>query len=178
MPIPDTPAIPANAPAQRPVAASATNPADTSSASDPAQPIPGFTATPQAFTYDEFIAAVIDGNLAYAAQRYNVDIARAQLAAATLVPNPSLQLYGNRDLTYHDAHGVGTDGERVLLRQVESRSGGLTQTLELGGKRTWRIRVADQTLQATAANLEDFLRNLKADASEAFVLALATKATV
>ena len=137
-----------------------------------------FAATPQSLTYDEFIAAVIDGNLGYAAQRYNVDIARAQLAAATLLPNPSLQLYGNRDLTYHDAHGIGTDGERVLLRQVESRSGGLTQTLELGGKRTWRIRVADQTLQATAANLDDFLRNLKADASEAFVLALATKATV
>jgi cobalt-zinc-cadmium efflux system outer membrane protein len=55
---------------------------------------------------------------------------------------------------------------------------GLDQTIEYFGKRKWRIRTADQAYRAAAATLEDFLRNLKLDASEAFVTALATQRTL
>lgn len=128
--------------------------------------------------YDEFIHEVLQSNLDYAAQRYNVDVAQAQLEASRLLPNPTLQLAGDRDLTYHDRYATGTDGQPALLRQVEAQSIGLTQSLPLGGKRKWRIRVAEQTYRAAAATVDDFLRNLKVDASEAFAEALATQKTV
>ena len=132
---------------------------------------------PGDLTYDRFIAAVMEENLDYAAQRYNIEVAKAESAAARLLPNPSLQWSGDRDLSYHDAHGVGSDGERTLLRQVESHGAGLTETVPLGGKRKWRIRAAEASYRATSATVDDFLRNLKVDASEAFVAALSTQAT-
>jgi cobalt-zinc-cadmium efflux system outer membrane protein len=48
------------------------------------------------------------------------------------------------------------------------------QTIELGRKRKYRILGARQSFAAAAATLEDFLRNLKLDASAAFADALAT----
>lgn len=134
--------------------------------------------TTQDLAYDEFIREVLQANLDYVAQRYNVDIAKAQLEGAKLLPNPTLELDGNRDLTYHNRYATGADGQPALLRQVESRSIGLTETLPLGGKRKWRIRVAEQTYRAAAATVDDFLRNLKIDASEAFAEALSTQRAV
>lgn len=132
----------------------------------------------QELGYDEFIREVLQANLDYAAQRYNVDVAKAQLEASKLLPNPTLQLTGDRDLTYHDQYATGTDGKPALLRQVETQSIGLTQTVPLGGKRKWRIRVAEQSYRAAAATVDDFLRTLTVDASEAFAEALATQRTV
>jgi len=129
-------------------------------------------------TFPEFLNEVAQANLDYAAQRYNVDIAKAAIAIAKEFPNPTLQLNGDRDLTFHNKYGVGTDGKPALLRQVESRGVGLTQTIEYFGKRKWRIRTADHAYHAAAATLEDFLRNLKLDASEAFAEALATQRTL
>lgn len=142
-----------------------------------------WTVTPspvseQPLDYDSFIREVLQANLDYAAQRYNVDIAKAQLGAARLLPNPTIALDGNRDLTYHNKYATGSNGEPALLRQVESRSVGITETLQLGGKRKWRVRVADETYRAAAATVDDFFRNLKIDASEAFADALATQRTV
>jgi cobalt-zinc-cadmium efflux system outer membrane protein len=51
----------------------------------------------------------------------------------------------------------------------------LDQTIEYFGKRKWRIRTADQAYHAAAATLEDFLRNLKLDAAEAYITALAAQ---
>jgi outer membrane protein, heavy metal efflux system len=136
------------------------------------------TPATEELTYEAFIREVVEANLDYAAQQFNVDIAQAQLAAAKLLPNPSLGLDGTRDLTFHNRHGSGTDDKPALLRQVESRSIGITQTVELGGKRKWRTRVADQNYRAAAATVDDFLRNLKIDASEAFAEALRTQNVV
>jgi cobalt-zinc-cadmium efflux system outer membrane protein len=103
-------------------------------------------------------------NLDYAAQRYNVDIARAAVAVAKEFPNPNLNLGGGRDLRFR--------GSQAL---PEPASVGVDQSLEYLGKRKWRIRTADQSYRAAAATLEDFLRNLKLDASEAYVAALAAQ---
>jgi hypothetical protein len=50
------------------------------------------TPASEELTYDAFIREVVEANLDYAAQRYNVDVAQAQLAAAKLIPNPTMDL--------------------------------------------------------------------------------------
>jgi len=115
----------------------------------------------------DFLNEVAVGNLDYAAQRYNVDIAKAAVAIAREFPNPNLNLGDGRDLRFHGAQAL-----------PEPASVGIDQTIEYFGKRKWRIRTADQAYHAAAATLEDFLRNLKLDASEAFVTALAAQRTL
>jgi len=93
--------------------------------------------------------------------------ARAAVAIAREFPNPNLNLGDSRDLRYH--------GSQAL---PEPAGVGLDQTFEYSGKRKWRIRTADQAYRAAAATLEDFLRNLKLDAAEAYVTALAAQRTL
>jgi cobalt-zinc-cadmium efflux system outer membrane protein len=135
-------------------------------------------AAEQTLTWPMFIREVLAANLDYAAQRYNVDMAQADAEAARLLPNPTLSLSGDRDLNFHNRYGTGTDSQPALLRQVENRSIGLDETVEWPGKRHWRIKMADQTLRAAAATLQDFLRNLRLDAAAAFADALLAQRTV
>ncbi len=118
-------------------------------------------------SFDEFLNEVAVVNLDYAAQRYNVDIAKAAVAIAKEFPNPNLNLGDSRDLRFH--------GSQALPEPVGI---GIDQPVEFFGKRKWRIRTADHAYRATAATLEDFLRNLKLDASEAFVATLAAQRTL
>jgi len=134
---------------------------------NPAAPLASWTVTnslpaTNEITFDQFLHEVAAGNLDYAAQRYNVDIAKAGVAVAKEFPNPNLNLGDGRDLRFH--------GSQAL---PEPAGVGLDQTVEYFGKRKWRIRAADQAYRAAGATLEDFLRNLKLDASEAFIAALA-----
>ena len=117
-------------------------------------------------------------NLGYAAERFSVDIAKAEAEAAKLLPNPTLDLAADRDLTLRGKREDDGTGSFLPQTMPESRSIGLTQTIELGGKRTWRSRAAEQTYLATAASLQDFLLNLKLDASAAFVDALSARRTL
>ena len=118
-------------------------------------------------TFDEFLNEVAVANLDYAAQRYNVDIAKAAVAIAKEFPNPNLNLGDGRDLRFHGSQSL-----------PEPAGIGIDQPVEFYGKRKWRIRTADHAYRAAAATLEDFLRNLKLDASEAFVAALAAQRTL
>jgi cobalt-zinc-cadmium efflux system outer membrane protein len=136
---------------------------------NPAAPNPDWVITSSVpatneITFDEFLNEVAVGNLDYAAQRYNVDIAKAAVAIAREFPNPNLNLGDSRDLRFH--------GPQALPQPA---SAGLDQTVEYFGKRKWRLRTADQAYRSAAASLEDFLRNLKLDAAEAYVTALAAQ---
>ena len=112
-------------------------------------------------TLDQFLSEVAAANLDYAAQRYNVSIAEAAIAAAREFPNPTLQLNGGRDVTH--------SGDQEMPATVGAA---LVQTFEVGGKRKYRIRGARQAYAAAAATLQEFLRNLKLDAAAAFADAL------
>src|SRR5581483_704857 len=129
----------------------------------------------QELSWPMFIREVLASNLDYAAARYNVDMAQADAVAARLLPNPTLNLAGDRDLNFHGKYAAGTDGRPARLQQPENRAIGIDQTVEWWGKRHWRIKAADQSLRAAAATLEDFLRNLKLDAAAAFADALAAQ---
>src|SRR5947209_2456199 len=61
-------------------------------------------------SFDEFMTEVLAGNLDYAAQRFNVEIAQADAAAAHLLPNPTLGLNANRDLTFHGKTALDQNG--------------------------------------------------------------------
>jgi cobalt-zinc-cadmium efflux system outer membrane protein len=97
-----------------------------------------------------------------AAARYNVSIAEAQLVAARVFPNPTLNGgTSGRDVTH-----------RGELREPANDDAGVTQTIELGGKRRKRVAVAQANLAQAAATLEDFFRMLRGNAATAFVDAL------
>ncbi len=128
-------------------------------------PVPPAGSVTNELAYTAFLSEVLSANLNYAAQRYNVSIAQAALEAARVfLPNPTLSLDGARDVTHGDAERMPTTSGFMF-----------TQTIELGGKRRARIRVADLNLRAASATLDDFLRNLRADASAAFVDGLALR---
>jgi cobalt-zinc-cadmium efflux system outer membrane protein len=113
-------------------------------------------------TFAEFLEEVATANLDYAAQRYNVSIARAALAAAKEFQNPTLEVSGGRDVSH--------SGSQQMASTIGAS---LMQTIETGGKRKYRILGARQGYAAASATLEDFLRNLKLDAAAAFADALA-----
>jgi len=121
-------------------------------------------------TLDEFLNEVASANLDYAAQRYNVDIAKAAVAIAREFQNPTLNLGDNHELRFAGRYVNGVDQS-----EPEALNIGLSQTIPIGGKRKWGIRMATQNYHSAAATLDDFVRNLKLNASEAFIGALAAQ---
>lgn len=128
----------------------------------PVLPGGNIVAVTNEITFAEFLNGVAESNLDYAAQRYNVSIAQTAIFMAKEFQNPTLQLSGGRDVTH---------GGRQEMPGVYGAS--LTQTIELSGKRKYRILNSKQNYAAAAATLDEFLRNLKLDAATAFADALA-----
>jgi outer membrane protein, heavy metal efflux system len=113
-------------------------------------------------TLAEFLSKVAAANLDYAAQRYNVSIAKALIAAAKVSPNPTVSLgYTSAD-----------QGQPSIW------SGGVSETIEMGGKRGRRIAVAERNYFTAAATLDDFFRTLRGTAAGAFIDAVADRMIV
>lgn len=112
--------------------------------------------------FNEYMENVKNCNISYLAEKYNVDIADANVKAAKVFPDPELSVsYGNNQ-NWNLQMGYGVDAE-------------LSYTLELGGKRKARIQVAQSEKEMAGALLEDYFRNLRADASIAYMEALKQK---
>ncbi len=109
--------------------------------------------------YPEYLEAVGKGNLLYAAQKFNVDIAFAGIEIAKIFPNP--QLY----------YGYFNNGQ-TRMKTGYGYSVNASTTIELGGKRKARIDLAKNGTELAKAQLEDFFRNLRADATIAYLYAL------
>jgi outer membrane protein, heavy metal efflux system len=135
-----------------PVVAAAAQTAPPASAAGPDEPI----------TFRAFLAEVAASNLDYAAARYNVSIAQAQVLAAQVSPNPSVT--------------AGRSGQDVTdqgdQREPANNDLSLSQTIELGGKRGKRVAVAKANLAQAAATAEDFFRTLRGNAATAYIDAL------
>jgi outer membrane protein, heavy metal efflux system len=106
-------------------------------------------------TFREFMRRVETSNLALAAQRYNVPIARALLVASSVYPDPQVQVGGGGDIT-----GQG---------QVNTVNAAVNQEIVLGGKIGTREDAARATLKSTDAAVADYLRNLRGQAADAFI---------
>ena len=107
-------------------------------------------------TFDKYLDNVKNSNIDYLAEQYNVDIADANVKAAKVFPDPELSVSYANSQNWDLRMGYGIDAE-------------LSYTLELGGKRKARIRVAQSEKEMTLALLEDYFRNLQAEATIAYM---------
>ncbi|MCS6819739.1 MAG: TolC family protein [Chitinophagales bacterium] len=113
-------------------------------------------------TYLDFISNVGKYNYAYAAEKFNVSIAEANVLAAGVFPDPELSF------------GWFDNGQR-RMNMGYGFSSELTWTLELGGKRKARVDLAKSQYELSKYLLEDYFRNLRADATLLFLQALQNK---
>jgi len=116
----------------------------------------------QTLTFEEYMNNVKNNNINYLVEKYNVNIADAGIQAAKVFPDPALSL-------------SATDNQQETLNMGYSFDAALDYTLELGGKRKARIRLAQSQKDLADAQLEDFFRNLQADAVIQYLSALKQK---
>jgi len=107
----------------------------------------------QPITYQEYIKAVEQGNLSYIAEKFNIPIARAEVVAAGEMPDPELEFEAADD----------------------SYSLQLGYTLELGGKRYARRRLARSLASQEELTVTLFFQELRAEATDAFLEAILQK---
>ncbi len=112
--------------------------------------------------YPQYLENVGKDNLLYAAQKFNVDIVFAGIEIAKIFPNPEL---------YYGYINMGQN----RLKAGYGYSVNASTTLELGGKRKARIDLANNSTELAKALLVDFFRNLRADATLAYLNALFQK---
>jgi cobalt-zinc-cadmium efflux system outer membrane protein len=111
-------------------------------------------------TFKTYLQRVGQGNLDLAAQRATVSVAQAQIAVAKVFPDPQVTGgLGQYDLAQNGNNPTGT----TLALNVP---------LQIGGQRGKRIAFAEANLSAAEADLEEFLRGLRADAANAYIDAL------
>ena len=116
-------------------------------------------------TYSEYMKNVREKNIEYIVEKYNVSIAEANTQAAKVMPDPELSLgYEN--------------SQDKTMQMGQSYTAELGYTIELGGKRRARIAVARSEQQMTEALVEDFFRNLRADATLTYIETLKQKELV
>lgn len=112
--------------------------------------------------YADFLSLVGKNNLLYAAEKFNVGIAEAEIEIAKIFPNPQLFFgYFNTNQT-RLALGYG-----YLINA--------SVTIELGGKRKARIDLASNYTELTKVLLENYFKNLRADATLAYLFAIKSK---
>lgn len=117
------------------------------------------------FEFEEFFQNVMINNLELIIEQYDVSIAEAAVVASRVFPDPEIEF---------------------LLHAFEDSDNGFRPTieiemeipLELFGKRRYRIREAQAEAYAQRAQLEDFLRYLRADAGKVFAQALLQQALI
>jgi cobalt-zinc-cadmium efflux system outer membrane protein len=106
-----------------------------------------------------YLTQVGQGNLELAAQRSTVSVARAQIAIARVFPDPVV----TAGLQQIDISGRGNPTASIVQ---------LTVPLQIGGQRGARIALAEANGSASEADLEEFLRGLRAAAASSYVDAL------
>ncbi len=108
-------------------------------------------------TYNDYLQRVTNENIAYAAERLNISIAEANAEAARIFNDPTLEV----EYAYND---------EVRLQMGQGISASLSQTISFG-KRKARINLANSEQELANALLQDYLRQLRLQASEVYLLA-------
>lgn len=113
-------------------------------------------------SFEEYLSLVGKKNLGYASRKYNVSMAEAAIQTAGMFPDPQLEVETtNNGVNKNMGYVYGTS---------------IGWTLELGGKRKARINFAKNQSELSKIQLQDFFRNLRADASLGYIDALRSKA--
>ncbi len=130
-------------------------------------PMPGTSIKSRPIGFREFLATVAESNLDFAVQKYNLSIAQAQITVAKLYPDPSLSAGITKDIT-----NVPPSQRMGNVSDI-----GASETILLGGKIGARSSVAEKNAGAAQAQAEDFFRNLRATAAQAYINALIADST-
>lgn len=101
-------------------------------------------------SFHEFLNQVGKNNLSFLAEKYNVDIAEAEVIAQKVLPDPELEFEG----------------------ADEAFSLGVGYTLELGNKRGARVRLAKSQAELEKLALEYYYQELRAEAANLFLDAI------
>lgn len=115
--------------------------------------------------YKQYLDLVGKNNLQLAANQYNIKIAEAEIEVAKVFPNPSLV-------------GGSSSYDISGKNMPQQWFGGIQQTIQLGGKRKARIDFASSQYELSKTLFNDFLRNLRADATHNYVDALTAQLVV
>lgn len=105
-------------------------------------------------SFSDYMRMVIDSNIGYAAERLNMDVADAEIKAAQVF----------NDLTFSAEYANNADWNLLMGQGVSIE---LAKTFSFG-KRRANIDLAKSEKALTAALLDDYLRNLRADAAIAY----------
>ncbi|MCQ2295579.1 MAG: TolC family protein [Bacteroidales bacterium] len=112
----------------------------------------------QTWTYNNFMQAVLHGNKAYEAEQLNVKVAKADANAARIFQDPEI--------------AVGYDNNSdwdIMMGQAWNIE--LSKSFSMG-KVSARSKVADHQCNSSQAMLDDYLHNLRIDATIAYLDAL------
>ncbi len=112
--------------------------------------------------YKDYLGLVARNNIGYAVEKFSVGFAEAQIEIAKVFPNPQLY-YGYID--------NGQNRMKLGFGYAVNASG----VIELGGKRKARIDLASRSAELTRSLLENYFRNLRADATLEYLAALKSK---
>lgn len=110
-------------------------------------------------SYTDFIKQVKENNLEYAAEKFTVNLAEAEVENAKIIPDVEWTTEGSTN-------------QKHMGNNLET---GLNWTVELGGKRKARIDLAKSQVNLNKYLLQDFLRNLYSDASLQFLECILNK---
>ena len=114
--------------------------------------------------FQDYLSQVGKNNLSYISEKYNIDIADAEVISQKVLPDPSISVEGidNGQFYRNDEMGYA-----VNL--------GLGYTVELGNKRGARVALAKSQAQLERLNVEVFFQDLRAEATKAYVTAMMEK---
>lgn len=113
---------------------------------------PDTTFSKKPVLYQDYIALVGKNNAGYAAEKFNINISEAGIESAKVFPDPELSAgwFDNGQSRMNMGYGYNAN---------------MGWTLELGGKRKARINLARSETELTKYLVQDYFRNLRADAT-------------
>ncbi|WP_255493678.1 TolC family protein [Myroides sp. WP-1] len=120
------------------------------------------STTKSELTYKEFLSKMIANNLSYAAEKYNINIAEAEVQAAKAFPDPELSIGWADNQQKRMQMGYGFEAE-------------LSWDLELGGKRKARKNLANEQKVLAELELQEFFHALRAESTITFLEAMQNK---
>jgi cobalt-zinc-cadmium efflux system outer membrane protein len=135
--------------------------------------------TESPLSFHDFIQAVQDSNLNYAAQKFSVPIAQAQISLARLWPNPTIS--GGYNTPFHQSDSVTGIPPGIFVGDQSlpsATTASLSQTIPLGGKLSAKEAVAKTAATQAEAQLQDYFRNLRANAAGSYIDALTAELVV
>ena len=118
-------------------------------------------ATTGVLTLKEAEQRFLERNLSLIAERYNIDMAQAQVLQAKLFENPVISLEQN---VYNRLNGkyfdFGKEGEMVV---------GIEQVIRLAGQRNKQIKLEKINKEIAEYQFEEVMRTLRQELNEKFV---------